>query len=342
MAYQALDLTIQNAYADLLGACMVPAFDGTGLSFTRKKLGNKEYVYVNAKVGRTPIQKYLGAEGPEVRALIKQEEALWSTRASDRETRARLVDILLAGGVTGVPPQEGRILRLLERSGLFLAGGVLIGTPAFRAIGNLLGVAWREHQGTRDVDIAVDRRLPVAIGAGAIDLGAVIRESGMGFVEVPMLNRKYPSTSFALPGGEYSVELLTPEIGKPARGPVVIPSLNAAATPLRFLDYLIASKQPAVLPFDIGILVNVPDPGRFAVHKLVVSQRRPAAFAAKSRKDIAQAQQVIEVLLDIRPGMLVAAIAAAKEQGGKFLQQYRAATKLLPAGLMDGLSGLSP
>jgi hypothetical protein len=49
-------------------------------------------------------------------------------------------------------------------------------------------------------------------------------------------------------------------------------------------------------------LVNVPAPARFALHKLLVAQLRPASFAAKAEKDILQAVQVLEVLVEDRPG----------------------------------------
>lgn len=51
------------------------------------------------------------------------------------------------------------------------------------------------------------------------------------------------------------------------------------------------------------------------MHKLVVSQRRPAAFAAKARKDIVQATEVLDVLLADRPGDVPVAIQAFEEQG---------------------------
>jgi hypothetical protein len=47
----------------------------------------------------------------------------------------------------------------------------------------------------------------------------------------------------------------------------------------------------------------------------VVSQRRPPAFAAKARKDIAQAVEVLEVLLADRPGDLPAAVRAFEDRG---------------------------
>lgn len=336
-----LDQAVQNAYADLFTASLTPAFDGKGLSFTSKRIKGRRYLYVSAKVGNVPMQRYIGPDNAETRALIEKERTLWTRSQSPRATRARLVNMVLAGGIHGPTPQEGKILRMLERGGLFLAGGVLVGTPAFRTLGPMLGVAWEGQFTTRDVDIAVDNRLPVAVGSVTIDLKKILRDSGMGFVEVPMLNPKQPATSYKVAGGEFCVELLTPDRGKPASGPIKIPLFNAMAEPLRYLDYLIENTQPAVIPFDIGILVNVPDPARFALHKLVISQRRPMAFAAKSAKDIDQARQIIEVLLDIRPGALMAAVTAAEQMGDKFMRYYRDALSRLPGPLQAQLVDLA-
>lgn len=213
---QTLDQAAQNAYSDLHAACLTPAFDGRGISFTRKKIKGGRYVYVSAKVGQVPVQRYIGPDNEETQALIEREKQLWASTDSARATRARLVNMALAGGITGATPQEGKILRMLERAGVFLAGGVLIGTPAFRAMGAMLGVAWEGQFATRDVDIAADYRLPVAVKQKTIDLKDVLENSGMGFIEVPTLNPKHPATSYKMRGGEYRVELLTPERGNPA------------------------------------------------------------------------------------------------------------------------------
>ncbi len=53
-----------------------------------------------------------------------------------------------------------------------------------------------------------------------------------------------------------------------------------------------------------GIPINVPDPTRYALHKLVVAQLRrqdSGSSAAKSRKDLAQAEALIGVLARQRP-----------------------------------------
>jgi hypothetical protein len=50
-----------------------------------------------------------------------------------------------------------------------------------------------------------------------------------------------------------------------------------------------------------GILVNVPDPARFAFHKLIVAGERGATLHAKRDKDLHQAAQVFDVLEQERP-----------------------------------------
>ncbi len=332
-----LDQILNNAYSDLHSACLIPAFDGTGVSFSRKKIKGKEYIYVNAKIGKIPVQRYIGADTPDVQALIEKEKQLWHKTDTARVTRARLVKVLLAGGVMSLSPQEGRILRMLERAGVFLSGGVLIGTPAFNSMANLLGVTWTDQFITRDVDIASEAKLPVLVEPIKASLKSILENSGMGFIEIPTLNPKHPSTSFQIKGGDFKVELLTPQRGKPDNTPVVIPHLRAMADPLRFLDFLLEETQQAVVPFDIGVLVNVPDPARFALHKLVVSQRRPAAFASKAKKDIDQAAQLIEVLSELQPGSLYIAHCAAEEFGKKFFTTYLNATKLLPKNAQESL-----
>ena len=314
--------SVATQYSELLRHAVRPAPDGANLSFKTKTIGGHVYHYLYISLGRRRAEHYLGRETPELLATIEAERALWHSGADDRSTRARLVAMLLAGGATATAGDEGKVLALLERGGVFLAGGVLIGTIAFRAYANMLGVVWPSETSTRDVDLAVERRLPLAVPAlDDVSLEKLLVESGMGFLPVPSLDRKAPATEFKLRGRELSVELLTPMRGRPSSKPVFIGALGAWAEPLRFVDYLLEDAQIAVLLHAHGVLVNVPAPGRFALHKLAVSQRRPSAFAEKARRDVSQAGLLLDVLVDERPGDIVLAGEAARAIGGKFVQQ---------------------
>jgi hypothetical protein len=128
----------------------------------------------------------------------------------------------------------------------------------------------------------------------------------MGFFPVPGLSPRQPSTSFKVRGRALRVDVLTPQTGS-RTGPVSIARFRTAAQPLPHLDYLIEEPQQAALVAGSGILVNVPPPARFALHKLVVSRSRAVTEQAKSGKDLDQAAQLIEILAEDRPGDLALA-----------------------------------
>lgn len=189
---QTLDQAVQNAYSDLYAACLTPAFDGKGVSFTRKNIKGQRYIYISTKVGQVPVQKYIGPDNSQTRKLIEQEKQHWHSTDSARTTRARLVNMVLAGGLSGPTAQEGKILRMLERAGVFLSGGVLIGTPAFRVMGAMLGVAWRGQFATRQARQLLDVLLDIRPGSVSVAVEAA-RQTGAKF------HRQYKKAAIRLP-----------------------------------------------------------------------------------------------------------------------------------------------
>jgi hypothetical protein len=169
-------------------------------------------------------------------------------------------------------------------------------------------------------------------------LREALLNSGMGFFEIPSLNTREPATAFRLRGKELKVDLLTPMIGKPSNKSIFLKSLNVSATPLRFLEFLLEDVQPAVVVARAGILLNIPSPARYALHKLVISQRREAGKHLKSKKDIGQAEQLLSILIEERPGDILLAFEAAKSRADKFYQQLRKGISLLPVSLQERLN----
>ena len=313
-------------YTQLLSQCLHGAApSGRGLSFVAKRIKGGKHWYLQLSIGSRKTQHYLGPDTDAVRALIEKEKSLWATAAPDLRARENLVSMLVSGGAHTMSAVEARLFELLERAGVFLAGGVLVGSHAFAVYGNMLGVKWAsETTRTQDIDIAAAYRLLIGMPDRQVNLRQALMESGLGFIEVPSLDRKSPSTRFRIKGTHLSVDILTPMLGRPTSKPVHLASLDTYAEPVRFLDYLLADAQPAVLVARAGILVNVPAPARYALHKLVTSERRIAAFQTKTKKDAYQAEQLISALLRDRPGDLRRAWQAAAEQPGKFMQQLRA------------------
>jgi hypothetical protein len=81
---------------------------------------------------------------------------------------------------------------------------------------------------------------------------------------------------------------LVPEKGRGSDKPYRLPQFGLNAQPLRFLDLLILDKIKVNIE---GIEVNLPHPANFALHKLIVFQRR-----TKEEKIIKDRNAAIEIL----------------------------------------------
>ncbi len=329
-------------YAQLLTECAQNATPGRrGLSFVSKRIRGGRHWYLQITVGSAKTQHYLGSDSEELRQTIDREKASWMRAEPDIDHRRKLVSMLISGDAYTAGADETRVLELLERAGVFLAGGVLVGSHAFAIYGNMLGVRWeREAARTQDVDIARDYRIDIGIADRKVSLRQTLADSGMGFFEVPALDRKSPSTRFKIRGKQLSVDVLTPMLGKISSKPVHLAALDVYAEPVRFLDYVLGDTQPAVVVARAGVLVNVPTPARYALHKLVIAQRRVAAMHTKTLKDIRQAELLLSVLLEDRPGDVTRAWRAALKQPPKFLAQLGTGMRKLPVEMRASLAKL--
>jgi hypothetical protein len=167
----------------------------------------------------------------------------------------------------------------------------------------MLGVRF-EHAAlrTEDVDIAHEPSLGLALVPehAPSDSLAALRTVDPGFFAVPGFDSRQPSTSFKVRGRDLRVDFLTAARGK-SEAPVMLPSFGVAATPLPMIGYLSESPANAVVLGAGGLLLNVPRPGRFALHKLWLADKRPVSERTKARKDLRQAAHLLEVLLEDRP-----------------------------------------
>lgn len=330
MKFTSLSSSAQVAYADLLTNLYVAAIPDRGVSYITRKIKGKSYWYVQHMVGDRKRSHYIGPDTETVRRQITNYQQKQRDAQVLKPALSRLVATCAATGLHTMTPIETRVYEALAQTGLFEAGAVVVGTHAFLHIGNLLCVQWEQPvRRTDDLDIAQEKAIAVAAPAMETSIDDLLRKVDKGMFAVPSLNPNHPSTQFRFRKQNLAVSLLTPLRGKPSAAPVQLTGLNAAAQPVRFLEYLLEDSQPAAVPGGTGILVRVPQPGRFALHKLVVSQRRPSAETAKSRKDLAQAAAVLDVLKDVRPGDLDVAADAALKMGKKFTQQLNTAANLL-------------
>ena len=340
MLYAELPGSASLAYAEVLDNALSRHIEtGEGFTFTSQKRPGTagRYWYLQHSLPRPKKRYYLGAETPELLARIEQQKGRWAAGKVEAAVMERQVAMAIGAGCTPISYQAYKVLSAAGQSGLFRAGGVLVGSYAFLAIGNMLGVSWvRDTTMTQDIDFAASPECMLAVPGDRDPLRDTILAADDELLEVPMLDHKKPSTSFMVRGKDFRVDVITPKIGA-GKSPVFVPGIKSYAESVRFLEFVLEDTQKAVMLAKAGVVVNVPNPARFALHKLVVSQRRTVSQRAKSKKDIKQAAQIIAVLLDQRPGDLWLALDAAVAFHDKFTRELEQGIKLLEEELAGPL-----
>jgi len=268
------------------------------------------------------VHRYSDAAGKRQEAYLgKLEEPAVIARVADLRERITAansaiasVRLLARAGFVTVDRKTYSTLASLHNHGLFRLGALLIGSHAYGALLNALGVRAAAYS-TEDVDIA--RRTQLAI-SGLPPFIDMLRETGLEFFPVPALHRRARSTSFAERGGSrLRVDLLVPSPDQ-SYPTVPVPELGAHAKGLPYLAYLLGTSQeiPVLSPHG-SVTVRVPAPERLAVHKLIVSQLRSTA-SAKPEKDLRQAATLIEALAERFPNAVEEALRALPKSAARY------------------------
>lgn len=69
--------------------------------------------------------------------------------------------------------------------------------------------------------------------------------------------------------------------------------------------------------------VNLPDPARYALHKVLIAGEREGAFRVKTRKDLAQAAHLLAVLSQWRPESLTEALDDLLSRGPGWQSRFQ-------------------
>lgn len=310
-----LSVQTQTLYAELLERLLAEsARRGVGKApgvFTTKTVKGQVYAYFQySEPGGKSTQLYLGKSGPALAKLIARFKSERPEVEQERAGLERLCSQTLIGGAWSMGPRAARVLKAFADAGVFEAGAVLVGTHAFGTIGNLLGMRLTgANLRTDDLDLAAVSML--AASEESADAEGALERLQMGFLPVPGLDSRHPSTSFKVRGESLRVDFLTPGKGS---APVPLPRLKTSAQPLPFMDYLIENPEKAAVLDAGGFLVSVPSPARFALHKIIVASERSVSQQSKAGKDLAQAAQLLEALDETRPGDLRLAHDALRER----------------------------
>lgn len=154
---------------------------------------------------------------------------------------------------------------------------------------------------TRDIDFLVPR--PAKIKTH-VDLPEMLKELGfiIGFKgEVGVIKLEHP---------DLVVEFLVPEAGKRSDKPFPLPQLGLNAQRLRFLNFLTENTIKAKIE---NITVVLPHPANFALHKLIVSQRRKAG--EKIAKDRDSALKILKALIEKGDERIIRRVFDSAPQG---------------------------
>ncbi|MBI5330303.1 MAG: nucleotidyltransferase domain-containing protein [Betaproteobacteria bacterium] len=319
-----LTLTAQTAYAELfevaLAADLARGVADLRGAFSSKTVKGRKYWYFQfAGLDGVHRQLYVGPDTPEVQALVGQTQ---TARASPLIPLARSA---LALGCAGLLPRHYRVIRQLADFGFFRAGGLLVGTHAFLAYGNLLGVHWGDASRTQDVDFAhAGKNLSIALPSSIeIDVPKAIESLQMGLLPVTQLSGKRGATFLNPRQPEFRLDFLT-TLKRGGDEPYIHPRLGIPLQPLKFMEFGLQSPIQAALFCPEGaVTVSLPDPARYAVHKLLVYGERAGAFLHKGQKDLLQAAALLAYYRERRPWEIEAAWADLSSRGKGWAMRAR-------------------
>lgn len=235
-----------------------PDYPANG-SFHQRRRGGHTYWYYQRHTGMSPSGKqtvesrYVGKVGTQE---IEDRIADFSRIKEQRRIRRRLIVMLRYAGLPSPRPEDQQIVTAIAHTGIFKAGGVLIGPMAVQSYCGLLGVRMASVIASDEDD----------------DDHAII---------VPPVGPTGDIVTTLSHNGRLPIVRLAP----------------ATDDDLGLTHYLVDQPVRSALICDDAISVRVPDPARYAVYKIVLSQLRTStAPLRKTRKDRTQAEQLIEAL----------------------------------------------
>lgn len=195
-----------------------------------------------------------------------------------------------------------------------------------------------------DLDIGQFQSIAIAVEDEIDpDLATVLKTVDKRFEAIPspMDTRQTLRYTLRVGGDErFSVDILSPMRGADREKTGNLPALRTGAQFLRYLDYLLYQEVNSVALHGAGIPINVPDPTRYALHKLIVSQMRRMGdlrSASKSRKDLDQARALIQVLSIQRPDELRDLWQELCGRGPTWREKAVASVRQLPKEIAEAL-----
>jgi hypothetical protein len=177
---------------------------------------------------------------------------------------------------------------------------------------------WVGSEQTADVDFAhagrnISFALPATVQAQPHSALVTMNEGFLPLIQY----RGAAGASYRHPKEpEFQIDFLTTRVAD-NDDPIEVENLDVALQPLRFMEFSLENIQQATLfdPTGRCVVVSLPEPARYAVHKLLIIGERAGRFKAKVSKDLAQAASLLAYFRMADPEALRVAWADALERG---------------------------
>jgi len=303
---QPIPPALLTLYADLAQQARYAQRGGT---VYRRAIGGASYLYAKVSVGAGRRDIFPGRE--DEGETQEKAEAIRRAASAAKDRRAT-IRTLKSRGLRGPEPWLGRVLDAVADAGLFARGVVLVGAAAYQLMEPLVGRHLPDASLiTGDVDlVTVDLALKAETGES---MEAILQRADPTLSAILELDLRHFSSRFK--GSEALVEILTPILQRTDSLPLPLSEMSAAATPLQYRRWLTEDPVAATALWGPGVPVSVPAPARYAVHKLILAQKRLRTSREKRFKYLSQAAALIEALRQADPFAIEDALEDARRQG---------------------------
>jgi hypothetical protein len=283
-------------------------------SFNAKTVKGRRYWYFQYTEPTGKLrQVYVGPHGESVQRLMTAKRECAATTA----TLEPLARAALALGCASVVPRQYRVLRRLADYGFFRAGAVLVSADAFLAYGNMLGVRWGSANRSTDSDV-VSAGKPTTLALPSdfeLKTEDAIESLNMGLLPEAGLSGRLAGSFLTSNEPELRLDFVTP-MHRIRGTPFKHPKLGMTVEPLPFIEFSLELVEQAVLLSPEGaVLVNVPNPARFAVLALLVAGEGKGALHTKAAEGLGRAAALMQYLAERRPHEITEAFGDARSRG---------------------------
>lgn len=322
-----LPLQLQTAYQELMQLHSAEPKQSIEGSIVRRTKADHGYWVARKRVGDKVTEASIGPDTSQTRALVEAAQKEQERHKTWSRSAAACVSTLRAGRCLAPDMQTGKLLAAIAKTGFFAAGGILGGTQAFRHYPVMLSVEApsTSFSLTGDVDLIASNS--VKLSGDERGLSTRIQELGIEMDASFGLDANQPPKWHV--AGSLELEFLS-SVGRGGAATRRHVGIHEPVQALKHLEFSFVEPAAAVSLYRSGVLIKVPAPERYALHKLIVAQLRSGSFREKRLKDLDQAEWLIEVLAERRPYELWSAWDDLNRRGPKWRKLAQASIKERP------------